>query len=151
MIRRGEIDDSKILAALRWRFKAEGEDDPEAEGAFVPRCEEWLRTRLAGSWRAWVAEVGGQPCGHAFLCLVEKMPKPVPGATALGYVTNFYVTPEQRNRGVGRALLNELNRYAHDEDLDTLIVWPSERSTNLYRRCGFDRAEELLERPVAIT
>jgi ribosomal protein S18 acetylase RimI-like enzyme len=67
----------------------------------------------------------------------------------LGYVTNFYVTPEQRDHGLGRALLDEVTRYARDHRLDTLVVWPSERSASLYRRCGFDGPGELLELPVA--
>ncbi|RZU72464.1 acetyltransferase (GNAT) family protein [Micromonospora kangleipakensis] len=109
----------------------------------------WLRTRMAGPWRVWLAEVGDQPCGHVFVCLVDKVPSPYPGSEALGYVTNFYVTPEQRNRGLGRALLDEVTRYARAHRLDTLIVWPSERSAPLYRRCGFDGPGELLEQPVA--
>jgi ribosomal protein S18 acetylase RimI-like enzyme len=63
-------------------------------------------------------------------------------------VTNFYVTPEQRDHGVGGALLDEVTRYARDHRLDTLVVWPSERSASLYRRCGFDGPGELLELPV---
>jgi ribosomal protein S18 acetylase RimI-like enzyme len=80
---------------------------------------------------------------------VEEVPSPYPGSDALGYVTNFYVTPEQRNRGLGRALLGEVTRYARAHRLDTLIVWPSERSAPLYRRCGFGGPGELLEQPVA--
>jgi hypothetical protein len=49
----------------------------------------------------------------------------------------------------GRALLGEVTRYARAHRLDTLIVWPSERSAPLYRRCGFGGPGELLEQPVA--
>jgi GNAT superfamily N-acetyltransferase len=104
---------------------------------------------VAGVRGSDIAEVDGQPGGHMFLCLVEKVPSPFPGSVALGYVTNFYVAPQLRNRGVGRALLDGVNRYARGPGLDTLIVWPSERSAPLYRRCGYSRPEELLERPIA--
>lgn len=99
--------------------------------------------------QAWLAEVEGRPCGHVFVSLVEKVPSPFPGSETLGYVTNFYVIPGQRNRGLGKALLGEVTRYARAHQLDTLIVWPSERSTPLYRRCGFGTPGELLEQPVA--
>jgi len=36
-----------------------------------------------------------------------------------------------------------------DPGPDTLIVWPSERSSALYQRCGFNQPAELLERPIA--
>lgn len=83
------------------------------------------------------------------MCLVEKVPSPFPGADTLGYVTNFYVTPEQRDRGIGTALLGELNSHAGGQGLDTLVVWPSERSGPLYRRCSFGPPDELLEQPIA--
>ncbi|WP_405674941.1 GNAT family N-acetyltransferase [Streptomyces sp. NBC_01511] len=151
VIRRAESDDATALAAMRWRFKVEdgGDEVPRNEEEFTAECEQWLRSRMVGPWRAWVAEVGGRPCGHVFVCLVEKVPSPYPGSDALGYVTNFYVAPEQRNRGLGKALLDEATGYARVRGLDTLIVWPSERSAPLYRRCGFDGPDELLEQPVA--
>ncbi|MEU9565312.1 N-acetyltransferase [Streptomyces sp. NPDC048161] len=151
VIRRAECDDAPVLAAMRWRFKMEegGDEFSQDEEQFIAECEGWLRTRMAGPWRVWLAEVGGRPCGHVFVCLVEKVPSPYPGSDELGYVTNFYVTPEQRNRGLGQALLDEATSYARAHRLDTLIVWPSERSAPLYRRCGFGRPDELLEQPVA--
>lgn len=151
VIRRAGSDDAPALAAMRWRFKVEddGDEVPQNEEEFTAKCEQWLRSRMVGAWRVWVAEVGGRPCGHVFVCLVEKVPSPCPGSDALGYVTNFYVVPEQRNRGLGRALLDEVTGYARAHGLDTLIVWPSEHSAPLYRRCGFDEPDELLEQPVA--
>jgi GNAT superfamily N-acetyltransferase len=151
IIRPAGPGDAAALAALRWQFKVEddGGNVPEDEEKFTAECEGWLRARMAGPWRAWLAEVEGRPCGHVFVSLVEKVPSPFPGSEALGYVTNFYVIPEHRNRGLGKALLDEVTRYARAHQLDTLIVWPSERSTPLYQRCGFGRPGELLEQPVA--
>jgi ribosomal protein S18 acetylase RimI-like enzyme len=152
LIRRAENADAPALALLRRRFKVDEEEGagvPQDEGEFSAEFAGWLRGRMAGPWRVWLAEVDGEVCGHVFLCLVEKVPSPYPHARALGYVTNFYVTPEQRDHGVGRALLDEVTRYARDHHLDTLVVWPSERSASLYRRCGFDGPDELLELPVA--
>lgn len=45
--------------------------------------------------------MNGWPDGHAFVCLVEEVPSPYSGSGALVYVTNFYVDPEERNRGPG--------------------------------------------------
>jgi len=152
-VREAEARDLPALAALRWQFKLEdaaSSDDAENEGVFIARCEEWLRTRIrTGQWKVWLAESNGQPCGHVFLSLVEKVPSPLGGSAVLGYVTNFYVAPEQRNRGLGTALLAEVTRFAEAHCLDTLIVWPSERSSALYQRCGFNQPAELLERPIA--
>jgi ribosomal protein S18 acetylase RimI-like enzyme len=79
---------------------------------------------------------------------VEKVPAPGEQSDELGYVTNTYVTPAYRNQGLGRALLNALEHYARDQRMDTLIVWPSQRSVSLYRRAGFSSPAELLELPI---
>jgi GNAT superfamily N-acetyltransferase len=148
-IRPATADDAAALAQLRWRFKVEDDDDIRRdEQVFLAGCERWLRDRLTGNWLAWVADVDETICGHLFLNRVEKVPEPSASADELGYVTNFYVVPQWRNRGVGRALLDAMRVYAHGRNLDTLIVWPSERSAPLYGRAGFQPPLELLEFPV---
>ncbi|MGP3989312.1 GNAT family N-acetyltransferase [Streptomyces sp. 3N207] len=57
----------------------------------------------SGRWPAWGVESGEEICGHAFLHLVEKVPDPYEDNTPVGYVTNSYVVPSQRNRGFGTA------------------------------------------------
>lgn len=148
-VRKAQTTDATALAHLRWRFKQE--DEPELsreEASFIRACTEWMRIRLAGTWTAWVVEADNDVQGHVFLNHVEKVPEPGGGAAALGYVTNFYVCPEYRNRGLGKALLEEVVRHGRQNQLDTLIVWPSERSASLYSRVGFGASEEALELPI---
>jgi ribosomal protein S18 acetylase RimI-like enzyme len=149
-IRLATAGDAPALARLRWRFKQEDGAEPlPGEPDFLIRCEHWLRGRLQDRWLAWVAEAdAGDICGHVFLGRVEKVPDPVHGYEELGYVTNFYVIPEWRDRGLGRALLDAMQRYGRENSLDTLIVWPSERSAPLYQRAGFLPPYELLELPI---
>jgi GNAT superfamily N-acetyltransferase len=149
-IRLATTGDAPALARLRWRFQQEDSTETlPGELAFRARCEHWLRTRLGEEWLAWVAQADtGEICGHLFLCRVQKVPHPRQHAEELGYVTNFYVTPEWRNRGLGRALLDALRRYGRENRLDTLIVWPGERSVPLYHRAGFLPPQALLELPL---
>jgi GNAT superfamily N-acetyltransferase len=149
-IRRAGAGDAPELARLRHRFKVEdgerGAPDPER---FLADCRAWLRDRLAGGrWLAWVADEDGRLRGHVFVNRVEKVPSPFPGSTELGYVTNFYVEPACRGRGLGRALLAAVDDHARAHRFDTLVVWPSERSAALYRRAGYAAPAELLELPV---
>jgi GNAT superfamily N-acetyltransferase len=141
--------DATVLARLRWSFKQEEQEQPPDQARPVEQAERWIHDRLDdGHWLAWVAESGGQIHGHVFLQHVERMPDPYEENRPIGYVTNFYVTPSHRGRGIGRALLEALKHHARSADLDTLIVWPSEQSSRLYQRAGFLRPEELLELPL---
>ncbi|MEU7281735.1 GNAT family N-acetyltransferase [Streptomyces sp. NPDC045431] len=136
------------MAELRWRFKRE--DHEERSPTQPPdETEQWIHDRLTdGRWLAWVAESGGEIRGHVFLSLVERLPEPYHDNLPIGYVTNFYVTPSQRNKGAGSALLEALKQHCRSAGFDTLIVWPSERSSTLWRRSGFQPPEELLELPL---
>ena len=151
-VRRAVADDASVLARMRLDFKREDNDGtpaPGSEATFVDTTGPWLRERLEnGSWLAWVAEVDGEVCGHVFLHVIEKVPDPYAGSAALGYVTNFYVTPAHRGHGLGSLLLDALRTHTRDENFDTLVVWPSERSASLYKRTGFALPRELLELPL---
>lgn len=140
--------DARALAELRWTFKQE-DDEGRSPARPLEEAEHWIRDRLSdGHWLAWVAETETGMCGHVFLCLVERMPEPYSDNAPIGYVTNFFVTPPQRGQGVGSTLLEALQQHSRSAGLDTLIVWPSERSSPLYRRSGFKPPGELLELPL---
>ncbi|MEU5792553.1 GNAT family N-acetyltransferase [Streptomyces sp. NPDC047813] len=141
--------DARSLAELRWAFKREDHEAPPDTAPPLDEAERWIGERLGGGqWLAWVAEYGGEIRGHVFLALVERVPEPFADNDSLGYVTNFFVEPAYRNQGAGTALLDALTSYARGARLETLIVWPSERSDPLYRRSGFRPPAELLERPL---
>ncbi|MFF5012127.1 GNAT family N-acetyltransferase [Streptomyces sp. NPDC001165] len=146
-VREAGAADAPVLAGLRWAFKHEDREGDRSEPLrSVSHAEDWIRERLASKrWLAWIAESDGEICGHVFLHLVERTPEPYEDNTPIGYVTNFYVVPEHRNRGFGAALLEALRRHAQGSSMDVLIVWPSERSVPLYRRSGFQAPTELLE------
>ncbi|MFH8368638.1 GNAT family N-acetyltransferase [Streptomyces sp. NPDC018031] len=150
IVRPARAADARVLAELRWKFKQEDhEGQPPRSARPLEEAEHWIHDRLIGGhWLAWVAETGGDVCGHVFLCRVERMPDPYSDNTPIGYVTNFYITPSQRNKGAGSALLEALKQHCRSTGFDTLIVWPSERSSPLWRRSGFQLPDELLELPL---
>lgn len=131
-------------------FKQEDhEGRPPTPARNLEVAEHWIRDRLRdGHWLAWVVETGREICGHVFLCLVERMPDPYEDNNPVGYVTNYFVLPSQRNKGAGSALLEALTQHARSACLEGLVVWPSERSTPLYQHLGFQPPEELLELPL---
>ncbi|MEU6819646.1 GNAT family N-acetyltransferase [Streptomyces atriruber] len=142
--------DAHRLAAMRRTFKQEDhEGRPPAPDHPLEDAERWIGERLGdGRWLAWVAEAGGEIFGHVFLCPVERVPDPYGDNAPIGYVTNFYVTPPQRGKGAGSALLEALEEHARNAGFNTLIAWPSERSSPLWQRSGFRAPEELLELPL---
>jgi GNAT superfamily N-acetyltransferase len=77
--------------------------------------------------------------------LFEKMPNPINEREARAYVTNFYVVPEIRGRGLGRKLLNKALSWCRTQDTDAIILWATGESKSLYRRCGLVEPADILE------
>src|SRR4029078_10031205 len=96
-------------------------------------------------WHGWVAEDGEGLLGHAWLELIEKVPNPITERETHAYLTNVYVRPAHRSQGWGDALLGAALQWCVDREVDSVFLWPTERSRALYGRHGFARASEIME------
>ena len=136
------------LAEMRYRFRTEVGSPAEPKSRFVRRCTSWMKKRFrSGSslWRCWVVDDGKQLLGHVCVQLFEKMPNPVNEREAHAYLTNFYVVPEMRGRGLGRKLLNKALSWCRAQGADAVILWATPESKSLYRRCGLLESDDILE------
>jgi GNAT superfamily N-acetyltransferase len=146
-IRAARIEDAAPLALLRYRFRTETGSAVESEVDFLLRATPWIAERLARiDWRAWVAvDATDVIRGHVFVHFIEKMPNPGPGSETLAYLTNLYVDPALRNRGIGATLIKAVADGCEGRDAETIFLRPTRDSVPLYRRHGFADAR-LLER-----
>jgi GNAT superfamily N-acetyltransferase len=148
-IRLATSGDSRALANLRYRFRAETEPTTETERRFLRRCTSWMKHRFgSGSspWRCWVLDDGKQLLGHVCVQLFEKVPNPIHDEPELhAYVTNFYVVPEMRSRGFGKRLLNKALSWCRAQETDAIILWATPASRSLYRRCGLTEPVDMFE------
>jgi GNAT superfamily N-acetyltransferase len=110
-----------------------------------------MRQRLAPgtAWRCFVALRNGTIAGQVWVTLVEKVPNPGRAEPERhAYLTNLYVRPAERG-GTGSALLEAAIAWCRESRVDTVILWPSERSRSLYARFGFDASRAILALPLA--
>jgi GNAT superfamily N-acetyltransferase len=146
-VRRATVADIPALVELRREFHFE---DPSEDAAGRDDFEEAFATLLSAGiesrrWVVWVAESEGEIVSHAFVGLVDKIPRPAAGFDALGYLTNVYTRPGFRNRGLGGRVLDAVTAWAGEAEIELLVVWPSEDSVAFYERHGFaDRGEPLV-------
>jgi GNAT superfamily N-acetyltransferase len=147
-IRLARSADSRALADLRYRFRAENEAAMETKSQFLRRCTSWMKKRFrfgSSQWRCWVLDDGKQLVGHVCVQLLEKIPNPVSEPEYHAYVTNFYVVPEMRSHGLGKKLLKKALSWCRARGTDGVILWATPGSRSLYRRCGFVEPADLLE------
>lgn len=98
----------------------------------------------AGGTVHLIAESDGTLVGVMTVRIVAMEPAPDQVHDAWGYLTNAYVLPAWRNRGVGSRLIEAVTSWAVEHRLELLIVWPSEASERFYRRAGFAGRDEPL-------
>jgi GNAT superfamily N-acetyltransferase len=147
-IRVATSGDWNALAEMRYRFRTEVGSPTESKSRFVRRCTSWMKKTFradSSRWHCWVIDDGKQMLGHVCVQLFEKMPNPVNESEAHAYLTNFYVVPEIRGRGLGRKLLNKALSWCRARNVDAIILWATAESKSLYRRCGLIEPADILE------
>jgi GNAT superfamily N-acetyltransferase len=144
-IRPATPDDARILAELRWEFRAGRDPAVEDHDAFIDRCAAWMSRELAGAaWRAWLAHRNDRVIGQVWVNLIHKVPNPIGERERHAYLSNLYVQPSARG-GVGTALLETVLEWARANGVDRVVLWPSARSVSLYRRHDFRRDADVME------
>jgi len=144
-IRRATPADVPVLSSLRFEFRSRQKNPVETAAEFIPRCIDWMRPRVADEsrWRVWVLEHDGGIAGNIWLELIEKLPNPNVERETHGYVTNFFIRPERRNLGAGSRLLKAVLDECERARVDSVFLWPSDRSRPLYERHGFVPASDI--------
>ncbi|HEY1877746.1 MAG TPA: GNAT family N-acetyltransferase [Rhizomicrobium sp.] len=139
--------DMPQIADLRWRLRVD--DTPVTDrdaydrfiADFVRICEaEWEPGEIVH----WIAADGRRAVAVMSIAIVRKLPSPERLRGRWGYISNSYVLPDARNAGVGERLLAAIKNWATSEDLELLLVWPSERAFGFYERGGFTRNRDPL-------
>jgi len=145
-VRRALPRDADALSQLRYAFRAEQRPATESLDVFVERCSNWMRPRLRGDsrWTAWLAERDGKIVGNLWLQIVEKIPNPGPESELHAYISNFFILPAERNTGVGTRLLSAAVGHCKAHGVDTVFLWPTQRSMPLYSRTGFESPSDIL-------
>lgn len=145
-VRRATSSDADVLARLRWEFRSVGRGAlEESEHAFIERCSAWLRAELArdDAWSAWLVEDDTGAVGQIWVRLIDKLPNPTGEPERHAYISNLYVTPSARG-GVGTKLLEACLAWLAEQNVDSILLWPSAASRSLYERHGFAVSDDVL-------
>lgn len=145
--KRASEEDSTPLAELRWDARAEGGETPAVSREdFLSACVAFLRQGWAnGSHTLFIAAQGRLIVALLSIHRVRLFPRPAKPDDYMGVITENYTRPDFRNRGIGRALLQDGIVWSRKNDFELLVVYPSERAIPFYQRAGFSQENDVME------
>ena len=129
------------LARLRWQLYTEHGANGESFEAYVERFRAFARDALArDDWRAWCGAADDRLVAAMWLQTVPRVPAPGRrDPSPIGYLTNMYVEPDHRSRGLGSRMVRELINNCAAEGFDVVIAFPADDAFGFYERNGFTR------------
>jgi len=123
------------------------EIDGEAIAPQDPRLRErfitFYQARLAaGTSASYVAEASGSVCAMASVYKLVNHRSEIFGQPS-AYVSNVYVAPEQRRRGLGTALTRMCVDWARDHGCVVVRLRTSKMGRPVYAAMGFEQSDEM--------
>ncbi|HLJ34665.1 MAG TPA: GNAT family N-acetyltransferase [Ktedonobacteraceae bacterium] len=147
-VRQAKESDSDELARLNWDFSTEEQRANEHSfEMYAASFDQFLQSALqSGNWIIWVAEYEQRLVFMAYVQIIHKVRRPGrSGSRQYGYVTNVFTEAPLRSQGIGTAVFERIIDWAKSQQLEFLVLWPSEASIQFYQRSGFMRSPDALE------
>ncbi|MBL7793202.1 MAG: GNAT family N-acetyltransferase [Saprospiraceae bacterium] len=150
LYRKASLEDIDQLAKMRWEFKTESETDTPVwkKDDFINSCKSFYANMLESNdkWLCWVVENESEIIAHVFIYIIDNIPTPEKTINKWGYLTNTFTKKSYRGKGLGSQLMQYAIAEAKSMNIETMIVWPSEKSIEFYKRAGFNNTSDIMER-----
>lgn len=85
----------------------------------------------------WVAQEDNEIVGSIAL-------RPHKGA-GTGFMTALYISPKHMGKGLGRMLVDHLEKYGKDNGYEEIWLWSSIVAKDFYSRLGYKKVQDILE------
>ena len=141
-LRRATEAEEPLLRELWEEFVEELDDPPYLRETWDEAWEDLAETIRNGV--ALIAEDGGAPIGFVFCILGDR-------GRRTAHITDFYVRPEARGQGIGRALLAALIEPAREAGLNHVsleVLLRNADARRFYERLGFAPVDMFMVAPL---
>jgi GNAT superfamily N-acetyltransferase len=153
LIRRAGVADAEIIARHRVEmFRDMGTLADVHADALFRESTEALKPLLAdGEYLGWIAAAATDPAdiaGGGGVHLMHRLPRVSLDRTSvesgpIPLIVNVYTAPHWRRRGVARALMESILRWADETGFGGVILHASADGRRLYEQLGFTPTNEM--------
>lgn len=145
-LRRAGAADLELIAGHRdLMFSASGFGADAVAAAGGP-YRDWLAAALSdGSYLGWLAAAEGAIVGSIGLWLLAWPCHPKhPASSVRGYITNMWVEPADRRRGIGRRLVEVATAEAQARGITFMALHATTEGRLLYAAMGWQPSNEMV-------
>ena len=133
------IDDIKQLTKMRIAYiedEQQGIKEKDVQ-IMLKKLPVYFLKHLGKDLIAFVAKENNEIIATAFLLIIEKPSSPnfINGLT--GSVLNVYTLPQYRKNGISTYLMNNIMKYAKENEFDYIELKATKEGYSLYKRLGF--------------
>jgi GNAT superfamily N-acetyltransferase len=140
-IRKAGVEDMEEVIRLRvelMRSTGSVVAHSDEERALVVETRAYLSQALpTGRFHAWMGMVGARAVASSGVVPFERPPVPNNWRGLELYVLNMFTEPEWRGRGLARALLSEVMRFAREQGAGRVWLHATPDGQPLYASEGF--------------
>lgn len=139
-------EDAELIAEHRRKMFAEmGDSSQEQLQAMKESFVPWVRKELAEDrYLGWIVSDGEKVVAGAGVWLMDFLPHWRDLTPQRAYLTNFYVAPEARGRGLADSLVKKAVEAAQRRGIKVLILHASSAGRPIYERNGFKASNEMI-------
>jgi GNAT superfamily N-acetyltransferase len=98
----------------------------------------WLADMMpACTYRAWLAEAGGEVAGGGGITILPWPPGPRYAGDRLAFVYNVYTEPAHRRRGLARLIMDHIHDWCRENGITSMALNASRDGKPLYEAMGY--------------
>lgn len=123
-----------------------GEIDQKTDiGSLEKATRDYYLLHIDRELICWGIKNENKIAATASLCLFSRIPYEENKTGSEGYILNIYTLPEYRKQGFAKSLINEIIKYAEDNNIRRLWLDSSKDGKPVYLKKGFEEKNNVME------
>ncbi len=144
-IREATRSDAKWILHHRVEmFRDMGESDDQLR-EITSLTEEYLKSDWIKDYQYFLVEEEERVIGGCGLSLFRIPPKSAQISGFYAYLSNMYIEPEFRRRGIGKSLVKHVVDYCKSKHIALIFLHASDKGLLLYNTLGFESSQKLMQ------
>ena len=135
---RPEPEQFRQVARLRWDWAVPDDHEPRtSRDHCVENFQQWCEAHHSSHLCVVGVDQDDEVVAFGFVALTPRVPGPNLDARKSADLQAVFVTPDLRNAGIGRQLIDQLVGLARQQGAEHVTVHSSSRAVTAYERAGF--------------